>query len=176
MGTGGAPEAGGEGGDSGDGERDGNSASLDHSGEAGVPLIPRPRAALRLVEGPGPSAVTTVRDPVSTPPVPAPRLAVRPASPAAPVPASVERPLPAAPVPVAPAACPLLAERPTPAGPRGHCPVARATGQRRPPAPASGETQWVGWLPLLVHGGGGGGGRSGQIAPWPEIGHGDMWR
>ena len=42
-----------------------------------TPLIPRPHAALRLLEGaapgPGTSAVKTARDPVSTPPVPAPR-------------------------------------------------------------------------------------------------------
>ena len=44
---------------------------------AGVPLIPRRRAA----PGPGTSAVTTARDPVSTPPVPAPRLVLKPAAP-----------------------------------------------------------------------------------------------
>ena len=52
---------------------------------AGVPLIPRPRAALRLVEGaapgPGTSAVTTAGDPVPTPPVHTPRRAVKRAAP-----------------------------------------------------------------------------------------------
>ena len=130
---------------------------------AGVPLIPRPRAALRLVEGaapgPGTSAVTTAGDPISIPPVPAPgravqraapvpapRLAVRPAlpvpaprrmvQPASPVAPVSAAPVPSAPVPPAPV--PASVERPLPVAPVPAAPVPSAPVPSAP-VPASGE-------------------------------------
>ena len=194
-----------------------------------LPLIPCPRAALRLVEGaapgPGTSAVTTARDPVSTPPVPAPRLVVKPVSPvpartqaggeasvpcprtqaggeaSAPCPrtqaggeASVPGPCSCSPCPCVggeAAACGPCSCGPCPCSPcscvggeaaacgpcscvggensprsprsvslvggeadacRPYTPWSGSQGARAasPTCPASWETQWVGWLPLLV--------------------------
>ena len=114
---------------------------------AGVPLIPHPRAALRLVQGAGPG--TTARGPVSTPPVPAPGRAVKRAAPvhtpwlavkrAAPVPTPwlvVKR---AAPVPAprlavkraAPVPAPRLAVKPA-----GPVPAPRLAVKPAAPVPA----------------------------------------
>ena len=100
---------------------------------------PRPRAALRLVEGAGPgtSAVMTAGDPVSTPPVPAPGRAVQRAArplPVAPVPAA---PGSAAPVPSAPG--PASVERPLPAAP---VPAGEGQGQVCGPAGQIGQENW----------------------------------
>ena len=129
---------------------------------AGVPPIPRIRAALRLVGGaapvPGTSAVTSAPvftpGPVCTSPVPAPRLAVKPVSP---VPAPKLAVKPASPGPA-----PRLAVKPA-----SPVPVARATVQRRQPArpperrglrrrpttrPPESLAGWAGflsWTPLL---------------------------
>ena len=148
--------------------------------------VPAPRlAVMPAAPVPAPRLAVMPAAPVPNPrlavmpaaPVPNPRLAVKPAAPVpsapvptGPVPAAL---VPAGPVPVAPAGGPVSARRPTPAGSGGLGPVARATGQRRPPARPperlSGRAGILSWSM-------GGGSRSGRITPWPEIGGGGMWR
>ena len=79
----------------------------------------------------------------------------------------------AASVPCSPCSCVGGENSPHSVSLIGLGPVARAPGQRHPPArPLERLSGWAGFLSWSVRGGS----RSGRIAPWPEIDDGDMWR